>query len=146
VRGRSDITATANLLRTGLVRNYANITSTQLYNQAYSGTKDLIETYIREVVICVDQISNAPTTTTSDKQHKLNILNDTKRTYGQSALVLQGGSIFGLCHLGVIKALHLRGLLPKVISGTATGALIAACKPIQYTSYMRDKANWYATL
>ena len=41
-------------------------------------------------------------------------------------LVLQGGAIFGLCHLGVVKALHLRGLLPRIIAGTATGALIAA--------------------
>ena len=34
--------------------------------------------------------------------------------------------MFGLCHLGVVKALHLRGLLPRIITGTATGALIAA--------------------
>lgn len=40
--------------------------------------------------------------------------------------MLQGGAIFGLCHLGVVKALHLRGLLPRIITGTATGALIAA--------------------
>ena len=31
-----------------------------------------------------------------------------------------------MCHLGVVRALHLRGLLPKIITGTATGALIAA--------------------
>jgi len=31
-----------------------------------------------------------------------------------------------MCHLGVVKALHLRGLLPRIIAGTATGALIAA--------------------
>ena len=37
-----------------------------------------------------------------------------------------GGAMFGLCHLGVVKALHLRGLLPRIIAGTATGALIAA--------------------
>ena len=41
-------------------------------------------------------------------------------------LVLQGGSIFGLCHIGVVRALHLQGLLPRIIAGTATGALIAA--------------------
>lgn len=41
-------------------------------------------------------------------------------------MVLQGGAMFGLCHLGVVKALHLRGLLPRIIAGTATGALIAA--------------------
>lgn len=28
--------------------------------------------------------------------------------------------------MGVIKALHLQGLLPRIIAGTATGALIAA--------------------
>jgi TAG lipase/lysophosphatidylethanolamine acyltransferase len=31
-----------------------------------------------------------------------------------------------MCHLGVVKALFLRGLLPRIITGTATGALIAA--------------------
>jgi len=40
--------------------------------------------------------------------------------------VLQGGAIFGLCHLGVVKALFSRGILPRIITGTATGALIAA--------------------
>lgn len=40
--------------------------------------------------------------------------------------MLQGGAIFGLCHLGVVKALFQRGLLPRIITGTATGALIAA--------------------
>lgn len=40
--------------------------------------------------------------------------------------MLQGGAIFGLCHIGVVKALYLRGLLPRIITGTATGALIAA--------------------
>jgi TAG lipase/lysophosphatidylethanolamine acyltransferase len=31
-----------------------------------------------------------------------------------------------MCHLGVVKALFLRGLLPRIIVGTATGAMIAA--------------------
>ena len=33
---------------------------------------------------------------------------------------------FCICHLGVVKALFARGLLPRIITGTATGALIAA--------------------
>lgn len=32
----------------------------------------------------------------------------------------------GLSHLGVVKALNGQGLLPRIISGTAIGALIAA--------------------
>lgn len=59
-------------------------------------------------------------------QAKLELLHDTRQAFGRSTLVLHGGDIFGLCHLGVVKALHLRGLLPRIITGTATGALIAA--------------------
>jgi TAG lipase/lysophosphatidylethanolamine acyltransferase len=56
----------------------------------------------------------------------LDLLHDTRQAFGRSTLVLQGGAIFGLCHLGVVKALFARGLLPRIITGTATGALIAA--------------------
>jgi TAG lipase/lysophosphatidylethanolamine acyltransferase len=104
-RTQGDVTETANLIRSGLIRNFASITSAQLYNQAYGGTKKVIEEYVRQVVLCVDQITNSPTTSTSNtsitKQEKLNILNDAKRSFGKSALVLQGGAVFGLCHLGV---------------------------------------------
>lgn len=52
--------------------------------------------------------------------------------------MLQGGSIFGLCHLGVVKALYLRGLLPRIITGTATGALIAALVGIHTEDELLD--------
>lgn len=51
---------------------------------------------------------------------------DFQRSFGHTCLILQGGSVFGMCHLGVVKTLHEQGLLPRVITGTATGALIAA--------------------
>lgn len=59
-------------------------------------------------------------------QMKLDFIHDTRQAFGRSSLVLQGGAIFGMCHLGVVKALFMRGLLPRIITGTATGALIAA--------------------
>ncbi|KAM0332567.1 hypothetical protein ACHAQA_002851 [Verticillium albo-atrum] len=63
---------------------------------------------------------------TLTNQTKLDFIHDTRQAFGRSTLVFQGGAIFGLCHLGVAKALFLRGLLPRIITGTATGALIAA--------------------
>lgn len=119
------------LVRSGLVRNLGNITASPLYNRAYAGTKLLIEDYVTQVARCIELITNCPTAPTVPdslltSQMKLDVLHDTRLAFGRSALVLQGGAIFGLCHLGVIKALHLRGLLPRIISGTATGALIAA--------------------
>jgi TAG lipase/lysophosphatidylethanolamine acyltransferase len=121
-----------NYIRSGLVRNLGNITASKLYNRAYHGTKLLIEDYVTQVVRCIGIISHSPTATATTHgsaltgQEKLDALHDTRLAFGRSALVLQGGAIFGLCHLGVIKALHLQGLLPRIIAGTATGALIAA--------------------
>ena len=71
-------------------------------------------------------VSDARTPLTMSNQMKLDFVHDTRQAFGRSTLVLQGGAIFGLCHLGVVKALFLRGLLPRIITGTATGALIAA--------------------
>lgn len=124
-----------NLLRSGLVRNLGNIAVPKLYNRSFSGTKYLIEEYVSQVAETVEDISTLPTMSMSNSQGggsiltnqmKLDFIHDTRQAFGRSTLVLQGGSIFGLCHLGVAKALFLRGLLPRIITGTGTGALIAA--------------------
>jgi TAG lipase/lysophosphatidylethanolamine acyltransferase len=118
------------ILRSGLVRNLGNITSSQLFSRAYAGTKLLIEDYVTQVALAVEYVTSYPTGLNFEggltNQAKLDVLHDTRQAFGRSVLVLQGGSIFGLCHIGVVKALHLRGLLPRIIAGTATGALIAA--------------------
>ncbi|KLU85033.1 hypothetical protein MAPG_04065 [Magnaporthiopsis poae ATCC 64411] len=75
-------------------------------------------------------VSSAPrpglTSPALSMQAKMTFIHDTRQAFGRTSLILQGGSIFGMCHLGVVKALFLRGLLPQVITGTAVGALIAA--------------------
>ncbi|KAF2833160.1 hypothetical protein CC86DRAFT_399806 [Ophiobolus disseminans] len=137
-----DIIALVNLIRSGLVRNLGNITASPLYNRAYGGTKLLIESYVEQVTHCIKLLTKWPTAPTSDtgltSQMKLNVLHDTRQAFGRSVLVLQGGAIFGLCHLGVVKALYLRGLLPRIISGTATGALIAALVGIHTEDELLD--------
>ncbi len=40
--------------------------------------------------------------------------------------LIEGGATFGLYHLGVVKSLFEADLLPRIISGTSVGALIAA--------------------
>lgn len=129
-REDDDILTLVNLLRSGLVRNLGNITAPKLYNRAFAGTKLLIEDYVTQVALAIEYVTSYPTSLGLDggltNQAKLDVLHDTRQAFGRSALVLQGGSVFGLCHIGVVKALHLRGLLPRIIAGTATGALIAA--------------------
>jgi TAG lipase/lysophosphatidylethanolamine acyltransferase len=118
-----------------LVRNLGNISAPRLFNRAFAGTKLLIEDYITQVAQVIADVTKLPTSPGPDgsgaitginKQIQLDLLHDTRQAFGRSTLVLQGGAIFGLCHLGVVKALFARGLLPRIITGTATGALIAA--------------------
>ncbi|KAI7253679.1 patatin-domain-containing protein, partial [Hortaea werneckii] len=123
-----DLDSILRVLRNGLVRNIGNITIPKLYNRAYAGTKVLIEDYVTRVAETVKWVAEYPAgpSTGLTGQQKLEVLHDARLAFGRSCLVLQGGSIFGLCHIGVVKALHARGLLPRIISGTATGALMAA--------------------
>ncbi|RDW85782.1 patatin-like phospholipase [Coleophoma crateriformis] len=134
-REEGDVQQLVNLLRSGLVRNLGNISTPRLFNRAFAGTKLLIEDYITQVAQAIADVAKLPTSPSTDgstivpgfsSQIKLDLLHDTRQAFGRSTLVLQGGAIFGLCHLGVVKALFSRGLLPRIITGTATGALIAA--------------------
>ena len=45
---------------------------------------------------------------------------------GKTALLLSGGASLGMYHFGVIKALFLQGLLPRVISGSSAGSIVLA--------------------
>ncbi len=129
-REDDDILTLVNLLRSGLVRNLGNITSPKLFLHANAGTKLLIDDYITQVALSIQHVTAVQTAPVHDSgftsQAKVELLHDTRQAFGRTTLLLQGGSIFGLCHLGVVKALHLQGLLPRIITGTATGALIAA--------------------
>jgi len=140
-----DVLGLVNLLRSGLVRNLGNITTPKLFNRAYAGTKLLIEEYITQVALAVEYVTALPTNQSYESgwtsQAKLDLLHDTRQAFGRTTLVLQGGAMFGLCHLGVVKALHLRGLLPRIITGTATGALIAALVGIHTEEELLDFLN-----
>ncbi|CAD6503902.1 BgTH12-05645 [Blumeria graminis f. sp. triticale] len=136
-REEEDYIQLINLLRSGLVRNLGNVTTPRLFNRAFAGTKLLIEDYITQVseaIADVTKLSTSPNTDDNENrnicrfssQAKLDLLHDTRQAFGRSTLVLEGGAVFGLFHLGVVKALHARGLLPRILTGTATGALIAA--------------------
>ncbi|EMG48445.1 Lipase, putative [Candida maltosa Xu316] len=120
------------LLRSGLIRNFGGIASKRLYLKSYLGTKFKIEEYINEVLQCLDYLNEMLNNDSTDqfimnsKQLKLDFFHDARQSFGSTALLLQGGSLFGLCHLGVVKALYFKGLLPRIIAGSAVGAAVAS--------------------
>lgn len=74
----------------------------------------------------VSQIEYIEAASDFDAQAKIKFFSDSRQSFGCSALVLQGGTALALYHIGVVKALNEQGLLPRIISGTAIGAMIAA--------------------
>lgn len=57
-------------------------------------------------------------------QEKLQFFNETKHSFGRSALLLSGGASVGMYHFGVAKALHTHALLPRIISGASAGSIV----------------------
>ncbi|KAJ8656106.1 hypothetical protein O0I10_008119 [Lichtheimia ornata] len=122
-READDVDCMIYMLRGGLLRNFGGICDRKLFSHSYLGTKTLIEDYMEEMV---KQIEYIESTDALDQQAKMKFFSDARQGFGCSALVLQGGTAFALYHLGVLKALHEQGLLPRIISGHAVGAMVAA--------------------
>jgi TAG lipase/lysophosphatidylethanolamine acyltransferase len=125
VREMGDVTSLFFTLRSGLLRNLGGLNDIRLYKKSLLGTKNLIESYTDEVVDSLEFLANHDFQEFSN-QAKLEFFNDTKQSFGHTALLLQGGATFGMAHLGVVKTLHEQELLPRIISGTSVGALMAA--------------------
>ncbi|KAL6452589.1 hypothetical protein SBY92_001850 [Candida maltosa Xu316] len=106
-----------------LKRNFAGIENRQLYSHRYYGTKNLVEDYYREVVLCIDKVTED---TTVDIDIKRKFFKIVSKNFGKSALCLSGGATFAYTHFGIAKALLDQDLLPNIISGTSGGGLIAA--------------------
>lgn len=142
-RTEGDIFTLIDLLRSGLLRNLGSIGSIALYNRTYLGTKLLIEDYIREVIQGLEFIDNLPAENGMiTDQKRLDFFHDTRQSFGRTALVLHGGTMFGMCHIGTVKALHDNGLLPNIISGSTVGAIVAAlvcsCPENQLTQVLQN--------
>lgn len=117
------------LMRTELRRNLGGIGNPDLYNHSHIGTKRIIERHVRSSVALVEEIvaqASKPLPPGVTHRDILTQLEEAKKSYGTTALVLSGGSVFGMAHIGVLKALFEQGLLPKIISGTSAGSIVAA--------------------
>ncbi|KAF9380529.1 hypothetical protein CPB97_008280 [Podila verticillata] len=113
------------LLRTSLSRNLGNVGRAQLYENTIVGTKRLIEDYNSEVIRQLNIICDTESDDFS-MAAKLEFFTHTRQAFGRTALLLSGGATMGLMHIGVIKTLFETHLLPRIISGSSCGSIIAA--------------------
>ena len=125
LRSSGEVRRLVHALHEGLHGNLGNVTAPQLYGFARVGTKQLIEEYVSEVVRCLDYVCAGDFPDFSEDD-KIVFFKRTGSSFGRSALLLSGGATLGMFHLGVIKALFVHDLLPRVISGSSAGAIIGA--------------------
>ena len=111
-------------LREELHGNLGNMANPALYDVALTGTKRLVEVFLDEVVGALDFVCDGefPDVAAADK---VAFFRRAAQSFGRSALLLSGGATLGLFHLGVIEELHGQSLLPRVISGSSAGAIVA---------------------
>jgi Domain of unknown function (DUF3336)/Patatin-like phospholipase len=143
LRKNGDITAMIFNLRTNLARNLGDMGNPRLYENSHVGTKALIEDYIDEVTKQLTFIADAeiPGLPIADK---LIFFRNIQLAFGRSALLLSGGGTFGLSHIGVVKALWEQKLLPRVITGSSAGSIVAGifcCKTEKEIQQIVDPRN-----
>lgn len=112
-------------LREGLHHDLGNMGDARLYGRSHVGTKHLIEEYVNQVCSSLNYVCNTsiPELPLDDK---IKFFKDTLLSFGRPALLLSGGATLGMFHIGVVKALWERGLLPSVIAGSSVGSVMAA--------------------
>jgi len=117
----SDLTS---LVKESLYRTVGELGNIRLYQQAISGTKNLIERYLDLIEIALNTLCTNPIQGITE-QDKLAMLIQAEKNFGRPALMLSGGGTFGIFHLGVIDTLLNENLLPNIISGTSMGSIAA---------------------
>jgi predicted acylesterase/phospholipase RssA len=111
-------------LREELHGNLGNMANPALYQHARTGTKHLVNEYLDEVSAALDMLTDS-NVKTLPPMRKRRFLKRAARSFGRSALLLSGGASLGLFHLGVIEELEAQGIMPRVITGSSAGAIIA---------------------
>jgi predicted acylesterase/phospholipase RssA len=154
-------------LRSGLVRGLGGVGNHKLHTHAYVGTKRLIEEHTAQVLRLLRVLQDAPEAELR-LEKKLAFFAESVRTLllrsstlrvadarlycglliscwvrqrhalGKTALLLSGGASLGMYHFGVLKALHEHQLLPRVISGSSAGSIVAALVGVRTDEELGD--------
>lgn len=133
-----DIPKLLYLIRTTWTRNIGNIGNVNLYRHSHTGTKTLIENYFKECELALQEVTKENNNHGLDDRYILGMLVQTRKNIGRTALVLSGGGCHGLFHIGVLAALLEENVLPRIISGSSAGAIVASILSVHNADEITD--------
>lgn len=89
----------------------------------------LLKSYHNVVCASLDFVCDAPVAAGQSPiptEARLAFFNETRHSYGRTALLLSGGAALGFYHVGVVKALVENHLMPRVLGGSSAGSIVCA--------------------
>jgi hypothetical protein len=126
-RAQGDVDALLRLLQPCISRTHCGINNEKLFRDkrpALAGSKRILEEFVREMVSSISFVADQHFKIGA--KEKLQWMLEARHAHGKTALLLSGGASFGLYHLGVVKALHNAGMLPRILAGSSAGSIMAA--------------------
>jgi len=116
-------------LRGGIGRKHFGLLHDGLFSRSLAGTKHIVECYHNVVCEALDFVCDAPVRTNEEPiptESRLALFNETRHSYGRTALLCSGGAALGFYHVGVVKALISNGVMPRVLGGSSAGSIVTA--------------------
>jgi TAG lipase/lysophosphatidylethanolamine acyltransferase len=141
---RGDAKAILEDLQYDFHRAMCGIHNPPLFTTYPSGTMTAVKDLVGTIVACCDVIDRDIHVS---RRSKHEVVAHIVRAYGHSALVLNSNAALGAFQVGVVKALNDADVLPNVIFGSGSGALVAAvtCCTDDVTQYYSiDTINFSA--
>jgi TAG lipase/steryl ester hydrolase/phospholipase A2/LPA acyltransferase len=116
------------LIQTQLSRFVSEVDRETLFHPSLRGTKVLIEEYTDSVCCLLQEFAGLCHLYGNelDRRRLAELLEETRISFGRTALMCSGGGTFGMRHVGTIKCLFETGNLPRVISGSSAGSIVCA--------------------
>mmetsp|Transcript_8731 Transcript_8731/g.18118 ORF Transcript_8731/g.18118 Transcript_8731/m.18118 type:complete len:883 (-) Transcript_8731:151-2799(-) len=126
---RQDIFELMFVLRGSIGRNKFGLLHEGLFNKALAGSKMLVETYHNVVCAALDFVCDSDVMPHEDPiptDARLAFFNETRHSYGRTALLLSGGASLGFYHTGVVRTLMANNLMPRVLGGSSAGSIVCS--------------------
>jgi len=125
LRTKGDCAGILFALNEGVHGNIDGMGHARLYGKAKFGTKKLIVDYVDEVVKALEMLASdcADNIPFDDR---LDFFRRAQHCYGCSALMMSGAGSLLYFHVGVVKALWRKGLLPAILSGSSGGSVVSS--------------------